>query len=118
MTTLPIFYLIRGLGSLTKRATLSADNRYTPWNSVYSYLMGHAGDAIINFVVSLGLFLWIWRDTTPLNDVLAWVGIHAHLSGPIGPFSAAIYGVFSEQCVDLIISKGSKLFALSTIQKS
>ena len=114
MILLLFFYLIGGAGSLLKRATLSADNKHTPWASAWDYLMGNFGDALINLAVSLGLFITVWRNTTFLTTILVWFGVGKDVSVPLNPFTAAIFGVFSEQVTDFIISKGSKLFPQST----
>ena len=104
-----LFYFAGQFGSLWKRATLSADNIHTPWVTAVQYFQSHLGDILINFVISLGLFLTVWHNTQFLTTMLAWIGFTKDISVPLNPFTAAVYGVFSEQCSDLIISKVSKL---------
>lgn len=107
-----LFYLVGQFGSLWKRATLSADNLHTPWFTAIQYCQGHVGDIAINFALSLGLFVTVWHNTQFLTTMLAWFGFSKDISVPLNPFTAAIYGVFSESLMDLIIAKVSRVLGM------
>jgi hypothetical protein len=110
------FYLAGGLGNLWKRASLSAASPHTPWMNVKEYVSAHGGDIIINFALSLGLFITVWRDTAFLSKLLLMFGFHQDIEVPLNPFTAGIYGVFSESLMDLIIAKiGGKIQTVSQL---
>lgn len=104
------FYLLGGLGVLLKRAYKSAKDQNTPWQSVPQYCKVHAPEILTNFVISTALFWSVWRDTSFLTKMLLMVGVTKDVQVPLNPLTAALYGVFSDQVVDLIVGQVLSIF--------
>lgn len=104
------FYLLGGVLSVWKRANLSASATHTPWDSVKGYLVAHGPQIGINFLLSSGLFWVMWHDTAFLSKLLQYFGVNKDFDVPLNPFTAAVYGVFSDQLMDFLVSKiGTKV---------
>jgi hypothetical protein len=99
------FYILGGLGSMWKRANLSASSAHTPWDNVRGYAGEHGPQLMINFLLSTALFLTVWQDTSFLTHALLFVGVSKDVEVPLNPFTAALYGVFSDQVMDFIVAK-------------
>ena len=99
------FYILGGLLSVWKRANLSKSKDYTPWGTVKQYLVAHGPQIGINFLLSTGLFWTVWHDTTFLSRMLVYIGIQKDFEVPLNPFTAAIYGVASDNLMDFIVAK-------------
>jgi hypothetical protein len=111
------FYILGNVFTVWKRANLTVSKDFTPWNNLKQYLIGHAPAIGINFLLSSGLFWTVWHDTTFLTKVLLYVGIQKDIEVPLNPFTAAIYGVFSDSLMDFITAKiTAKVPVLTTLQ--
>ena len=100
-----LFYILGEVGSMWKRANLSAASSHTPWDNVRGYIGEHGPQLMINFLLSTALFITVWHDTTFLARGLQWVGVQKDFEVPLNPFTAALYGVFSDQVMDFIVAK-------------
>jgi hypothetical protein len=109
------FYVLGQTLSMWKRANLSANNKYTPWESVRQYVSGHGPQMGINFLLCTGLFWTVWHDTSSLSRLLQVVGVSKDFDVPLNPFTAAVYGVFGDNLMDFIVAKvGSKIGLTAT----
>jgi hypothetical protein len=99
------FYILGGVLSVWKRANLSANQKFTPWQNVRQYAVAHGPQIGINFLLSSGLFWVMWHDTSFLAKILQYFGINKDFDVPLNPFTAAVYGVFSDQIMDFIVAK-------------
>lgn len=106
-------YILGQLLSMWKRANLSANSAFTPWQNVRQYVMGHGPQMGINFLLSMGLFWMVWHDTTSLSRLLQVVGVSKDFDVPLNPFTAAVYGVFSDNIMDFVVAKGSARLGLA-----
>lgn len=105
-------YILGQFFSMWKRATLSAKSQFSPWNSIKQYIAGHGAQMGINFLLATGLFWSVWKDTTFLTHLLQFVGWKQDFEVPLNPFTAAVYGVFSETLMDLLATKVTALVGL------
>jgi hypothetical protein len=109
------FYVLGQTLSMWKRANLSANNKYTPWESVRQYVAGHGPQMGINFLLCTGLFWTVWHDTSSLSRLLQVVGVSKDFDVPLNPFTASVYGVFGDNLMDFIVAKvGSKIGLTAT----
>jgi hypothetical protein len=99
------FYILGNVFTVWKRANLSVSKDFTPWNNLKQYLVSHGPTIGINFLLSSGLFWTMWHDTTFLTKMLLYIGIQKDIEVPLNPFTAAIYGVFSDTLMDFITAK-------------
>jgi len=100
-----LFYILGGVASMWKRANLSASSTHTPWDNVSGYVKDHGPQLMINFLLSTALFLTVWEDTTFLTKALLMFGVSKDVSVPLNPFTAALYGVFSDNVMDFVVAK-------------
>ena len=100
-----LFYILGQFFSMWKRANLSAKSQFSPFDNVKQYVVGHAPQMGINFLLCSGLFWTVWHDTSFLTKVLAYFGFQKDIEVPLNPFTAAIYGVFSDSVMDFIVAK-------------
>ena len=100
-----LFYLLGGVASMWKRANLSASSSHTPWGNVTEYVASHGPQLMINFLLSTALFLTVWMDTTFLTHALLFFGVAKDVEVPLNPFTAALYGVFSDNVMDFVVAK-------------
>jgi hypothetical protein len=101
-------FLVGGLLSVWKRAYLSASKDYTPWQNVKGYMVAHGPQIGMNFLLASGLFWTVWHDTSFLTKVLAYFGLQKDIEVPLNPFTAGIYGVFSDSIMDFVVAAISK----------
>lgn len=99
------FYILGQLLSMWKRANLSAQSQFSPWENVRQYVRGHAPQMGINFLLCTGLFWTVWHDTTSLSRLLQVIGISKDFDVPLNPFTAAVYGVFGDNVMDFVVAK-------------
>jgi hypothetical protein len=111
------FYILGNVFTVWKRANLSVSKTFTPWDNLKQYLAAHGPQIGINFLLSSGLFWTVWHDTTFLTRMLAYVGVTKDIEVPLNPFTAAVYGVFSDTLMDFITAKiTAKVPALSPLE--
>jgi hypothetical protein len=111
------FYILGNAFAVWKRANLTVSKDFTPWNNLKQYLIGHGPSIGINFLLSTGLFWTVWHDTTFLTKMLAYIGVTKDIEVPLNPFTAAIYGVFSDSLMDFINAKiTARVPVLTTLQ--
>ncbi len=98
-------FLLGGLMSVWKRAYLSASKEFTPWQNVKDYMVAHAPQVGMNFLLASGLFWTVWHDTAFLTKILSYFGFQKDIEVPLNPFTAGIYGVFSDSIMDFVVAK-------------
>jgi len=99
------FFLLGGLMSVWKRAYLSASKDFTPWQNVKQYMVAHGPQIGMNLLLASGLFWTVWHDTTFLTKILAYFGFQKDIEVQLNPFTAGIYGVFSDTIMDFVVAK-------------
>lgn len=97
-------FLIGWLAVLVKHAYKSAANQFTPWDNIGDYCKIHAPDIMLNLLLSCGLFWGVWRDTSFITKTLLMFGVHKDIEVALNPFTAACYGVVSQQIADIFTS--------------
>lgn len=99
------FYMLGQFLSMWKRANLSSQSQFSPWDNVRQYVRGHAPQMGINFLLCTGLFWTVWHDTSSLARLLQLVGISKDFDVPLNPFTAGVYGVFGDNVMDFVVAK-------------
>lgn len=100
-----LFFILGQIFVTWKRALLSAQSKLTPWKSIIGYLVANGAQISLNFLLSTGLFLSVWRDTSFLTHALLYWGVSKDVEIPLNPFTAALYGIVSSNLMDIVVAR-------------
>ena len=96
-----LFYILGQVAAILMRSDQSAMSKFTPWTTVWRYLVVHQNLVIYRLVIATALF-WMWWHTP---QDLGMFGLEKARLLPLNVATATIYGAFSDRVIDYVMTK-------------